>query len=181
MYNRNLIDYLPENLRTIKEYEAILTLAMQPEMVALWEAVDNMLNDQFIDDATENGVSRREKIMKIVPKSNETLDARKFTIHTKNNQQPPFSIRVLEKQLEALCGEDGYEVTRDVANKILTVRVALTAESNFADVADLLERVVPADMVIDLSLKYNQHYKFATFTHEQLQNFTHEQLRNEVF
>ena len=85
MYNRNLIEYLPENLRNVKENEAILTMAEQPEMVSSWGAIDNALNDQFILDATENGVSRLEKIMKVAPKAGETLDSRKFTLLVKNN------------------------------------------------------------------------------------------------
>lgn len=181
MYERNLIEYLPENLRDVKENKAILTIAEQPEIENVWDAVDDVLKDQFILDATENGVSRLEKIMKVVPKANETLDSRKFTLLTKNNEQVPFTITSLKKQLELLCGEDGYDVTRNVATKVLTVRVALAAENNYNDVEALLERIVPANMVIDLSLKYNQHNKLTSYTHEELQNFTHERLRNEVF
>ena len=54
MYERNLIEYLPPFERDIKELDAILTKAEQPEMVSLWESVDNVLNDQFIQDATES-------------------------------------------------------------------------------------------------------------------------------
>ena len=181
MYNRNLIEYLPENLRDVGENKAILTMAEQPEMVSSWDAVDNALNDQFILDATENGVSRLEKIMKVAPKADQSLDERKFALLTRNNEQVPFTFSSLERQLELLCGENGYDVTRDVENKILTVRVALVAKHNYDDVEALLERIVPADMIIDLSLKYNRHNKFASLTHEELQNFTHERLRNEVF
>ena len=182
MYERNLIEYLPENLREVKENHAILTMAEQPEMVNLWDAMDDVLNDQFILDATENGVSRYEAIMKIAPKANQTLDDRKFAVLTKNNEQPPYTFAALKKKLELLCGEDGYSVTRDVKNKVLTVRVALTSKNNYGDVETLLERIVPANMVIDLSLMYNQHKMYEKYTHEQLHNnFTHEQLRNEVF
>lgn len=181
MYDRRLIDYLPNSEKTFKEFDAIMTDAEDPEMSLVWGASEDVMNDQFIQDATENGVSRWEKIIGIIPKATETLDARKFTILLKNNEQPPFTITALKKQLETLCGEGEYEVIRDVASKTLSVRVALTAKSNFNDVEELLERVVPANMVIDLSLKYNQNNAVATYTHEQLQNFTHEQLRNEVF
>lgn len=180
MYNRKLIEYLPEFLRDVKEYEAILTLAEQPEMVALWEAEENALNDQFVVDSTENGVSRWEKILGIIPKATDSLEMRKFSILTRTNEQLPFTLTTLNEQLKSLCGEDGYEVKLDAANYILSVKVALTAKSNFNDVNLLLKRVVPANMIIDLSLKYNQQNVISAFTHESLQNFTHEQLRNEV-
>lgn len=182
MYERNLIEYLPENLRDVKENKAILTMAEQPEMESLWGSMDDVLNDQFILDATENGVSRFEAIMKVVPKADQSLDERKFTLLTKNNEQVPFTIASLEQRLALLCGESGYSVTRDVANKVLIVRLALESESNYSEVEALLERIVPANMVIDLSLMYNQHKMYEKYTHEQLHNnFTHEQLRNEVF
>lgn len=180
MYERNLIDYLPPFERNIKEFDAILTQAEQPEMVLLWKVFDDILDDQFIETATENGVSRWERILGIVPKKKQTLEDRKFTILTRTSEKPPFTITSLEKQLETLCGAGNYEVIRDVAAKILHVRIALAAQSNFNDVAILLDRIVPANMVIDLILKYNQHEKVALSTHKDLQSFTHEHIRNEV-
>ena len=176
-----MIDYLPEFLRGVKEFDAILTLAEQPEMVELWKAEENALNDQFISDATENGVSRWEKILGIVPKANDTLDVRKFSILTRINEQLPFTLVTLNEQLKTLCGEDGYDLKLDANNYTLSVKVALTAKSNLNDVDALLKRVVPANLVVNLSLKYNQHNVFSAYSHESLQAFTHEQLRNEVF
>ena len=180
MYDRKMIEYLPECLRNVKEYEAILTMAVQPEVEILWNRLDDMLNDQFIQDATENGVSRYEKIMKIVPRADKTLEERKFALITKNNEHPPFTIKWLEKQLEMLCGKGGYSVSRDVGKKILTVRVELAVSGNYNNVEALLERVVPANMEIDLSLMYNKHKEYSTYTHEGLKTLTHNQIRNKV-
>ena len=180
MYERNLIDYLPTFERNIKEFDAILTKAEDPEVNIGWDAIVGAFDDQFISDANENGVSRMEKIMKIVPKATDTLDSRKFTLLTRTSEQPPFTITALKKQLETLCGEGNYEVTRDVEAKALYVKVALVASSSFKDVGVLLERIVPANMTIDLTLKYNRNELYTTYTHEALQSFTHERLRNEV-
>lgn len=180
MLERKLIDYLPPVERDVAEFEAILTTAEQPEMSMSWDAVHDVLNDQFISDATENGVSRFEKIMKIVPKATETLDSRKFTLLTRMSEQAFFTITILKKQLGNLCGEDNYEVTRDVKNKKLTVKIALVAKSDFNEMKILLDRIVPANMEIDVIIKYNHHGKFTSFTNKQMQMFTHEQLRNEV-
>lgn len=180
MYERNLIEYLPEFLRGVKEYQAILTFAEQPEMVALWEAEENALKDQFIVDATENGVSRWERVLGITPKGTDSLDVRKFSILARINEQLPFTLTTLKEQLKSLCGEDGYEVNLDAKKYTLSVRVALTMESNFENVGLLLKRIIPANLVVDLSLKYNQHFKYTSNTHEGLATFTHEQLRNEV-
>ena len=180
MYDRNLIDYIPPFLRDVREYKAILEDAEQPEMVLIWDAAKNALNDQFIVDATENGISRWEKILGIIPKATLTLDERKFTILTKINEQLPFTITTLNERLTSLCGKDGYSLTLDNTNYTLDVKVALTAKNNFEDVNSLLQRIVPANLVVTLSLRYNQYETMAKLTHEQLKAYTHYGLRNEV-
>lgn len=177
--DRNLIDYLPQVLKEKRE----LKLTFQSEQIEIeksWDALKNALNDQFVVDSTEYGVSRWEKILGIIPKATETLDIRKFRILTRLNEQLPYTFTTLKQQLEALCGSDGYSLT--LKNEIYTieVKVNLIAKSNFDDVAALLHRVIPANMVIDLKLIYNQQSTLSQFTHGQLQAYTHNQLRSEV-
>lgn len=180
MYNRNLIEYLPEFLREVKENKAILTMAEQPEMVTVWKAIDNALKDQFVEDATEYGVARWEYILKITPKATDTLESRKFSILTRINEQIPFTLTSLNEQLKSLCGEDNYEVRLDSQNYKLSVAVALEAANNLQDIEALLNRTVPANLIIELGIKYNRHEKYTTTKHEALSSFTHYQLRNEV-
>lgn len=180
MYNRHLIEYLPDFLRSVREYKAILTDAFEPEVVELFQAIENALSDQFIETASEYGISRWEKMLKIVPKSTHSLEDRRFTILTRLNEQPPFTMEALKQKLENLCGKDGYSVEVDVEKFILKVRIALTSRNAFDDVCVLLERVVPSNMVIDVSLMYNQHKAFSQYTNGQLTAYTHHQLRNEV-
>lgn len=180
MYERNLIEYLPEFLRDVKEYQAILTMAEQPEMVELWKAEENALKDQFISDATENGIARWEKVLGIKPNKDDDLELRRFTIKTRINEKLPFTVTNLKDQLELLCGKDGYAVTLDAENYTLMVSVALTARSSLGDVNSFLKRVVPANMIVSVKIKYNYHELFESKTHESLSQYTHERLRNEV-
>ena len=180
MYDRKLLEYLPPVLRGVREYGAILEDAQQPEMVSAWGGLENVLKDQFIVTATENGVKRWEQILGIVPKGTESLDARKFTILARMNEQLPFTYAMLEEQLRSLCGVDNYTLTIQHGDYGVYVQVGLKAKSNYDDVAGLLRRVVPANMVLYLSLKYNQQQTLAKFTHRELGSHTHNQLRNEV-
>lgn len=181
MYKRQLMNYLPHILREVREFKAILNDAEQPEMVAMWGAADDALKDQFVVDATENGVARWEKILGITSKATATLDERKFTILSRINEQIPFTLRTLEEALDSLCGSDGYSVQLKENEYTLIVKVALVAASNYNDVKNLLDRVVPANMVIRLEVLYNPHNIFKASTHQELNAYTHYQLRNEVF
>lgn len=179
--HRNLIDYLPEFLREIREYKAILTDAVQPEIVELFDNLERVLNNQFIETSDEYGVSRWEKMLGISPKPTYSLDDRKFGILTKMNEQLPYTTRSMEKRLESLCGKGNYKVDVDANNFTLNVGVALTAQNSYKDVYAMLEKVVPANMVINLYLIYEQNKKWSAYTHEQLSGYTHHVLRNGVY
>lgn len=175
--DRNLIDYIPMVLRDILEFKEIMDTD-QSELSELWDAVENALDDQFVNTATNYGVSRWEKILKIIPKATETLDTRKFRILARLNEQLPFTLTSLKQQLESLCGTDGYVI--ELQDCTLIVRVALVAKSNFDDVDQLLKRVAPANIVVDLTLKYNQHKTIKQYLNSQLKQYSQREIRNEV-
>ncbi len=175
----DLLNYLPPILHEVKEYQ-VLSNVEKREIDDIISAINQLKDDQFISTSSSNGVQRREKIMNITPKGADTLEDRKFRILVRMNEQLPNTLRTLTRQLVNLCGEDGYSLVLDHNNYKLKVRIALTAKSNFQDVGNLLNRIVPANLIIDLSLLYNQHITLAKYTHSQLAAYTHEQLRNEV-
>jgi len=173
------INYIPPILKEYKELIAIANTE-NPELNLLWQSLEDILNDQFINDATENGVKRWEKILTIIPKGTDTLDFRKFRVLSRLNEKLPYTYRVLEQQLITLCGEDGYYLELKNNEYTLIVKIDLTARSKFNDVGNLLDRIVPSNMIIDLTLLYNQNSTLANFTHAQLSAYTQDQLRNEV-
>lgn len=177
---RKLIDYLPPVIRNVREYQAIMNDGEQAEVSVLWDAVDAAFNDQFVNSATVNGVERWENILGIKPKGTDTLDARKFRILSRLNEQLPYTLPVLKSMLQSLCGEDGYSV--EVQNELYTlkVKIALVAKSNFDDVGVLLNRVVPANMIIELELKYNTWGTLKEFTWGFLKTQTWKEIKNEV-
>jgi hypothetical protein len=175
----DILTYIPPVLRDYKEYKAIAT-AINPELNLLWQAIEDALNDQFIMNSTENGVKRRENILKIIPKGTDTLDERKFRLIARENEKLPYTYRALEQNIIKLCGKDGYSLTVSNNTFTITVRLALTNKSNYNDVDSLIHKLAPENMVIDLSLLYNQNSTLAKFTHAQLSAYTQDQLRNEV-
>ena len=175
----NLIDYLPGVLREIKEFKALAT-AENPEAIKLWEELENVLDDQFVNESTLNGVKRWERILGIKALDTDVLSDRRFRILSRLNEQLPYTYRNLDAQLALLCGTDGYKLILDNSAYALTVKVALTAKKKFTEVGDLLNRVVPCNIVISLLLMYNQWIIFERYTWEQLEQYTWEQLREEV-
>ena len=173
------MSYWPEVIQAIKEFKAIAA-AEDPEITEVWSSIDDVFSDQYIESATLNGVKRLEAMLGIVPRATETVEDRKFTILTKWNEQLPYTDKSLRQRLDTLCGTDGYTMTVGILDYTVTVRVELTAKNQFDAVGDLLDKVVPMNMIIDIDLRYNQNSTLSAFTHGQLSVYTHDQLRNEV-
>ena len=180
MYSdRLLVDYLPTVLKEYREYQALM-FAEQPEIFQVFEEIQIALNNQFILSSNEIGVKRWEKMYNIALMVSYTLDERKFAILAKQMEQLPYTHRRLEQILEQMCGTSGYQLEVDTENYIVKVKIALAAKNKFSETVATLRRVCPADMIVDVSLLYNQHVNLGKLTHAQLSEYTHDQLRNEV-
>lgn len=177
--DRNMIDYYPRVLQLVQEVIG-MSDGQQEGFDQLWDNLGTAMGDQFLSTATEYGIARWEGILGISPRGGDTLEDRRFRVKARVNEQLPYTMRVLEQKLVTLCGEDGYSITLNHGAYTLTVKVALSAKSNFDDVDDLVRRIAPANLVIIVELKYNQYETLSKFTHRQLANYAHDQLRNEV-
>lgn len=172
-----VIEYWPPFLAALLEFQA-LAGAQQPELDTAQAAVRAAPDDFFLSTASEQAVERWERMLGLPVLRSAPLSERRFRILARTAEQRPFTVRRLRELLATLCGPDNAAVTVD--GYTLTVRVALTARRSFDDVAALLDRVVPLNMQVDLSLLYNQYGALAPYTHAQLAAWTHERLRNEV-
>lgn len=175
---RRLIDYLPPFIQRFKEMLRIMETE-QNEFELTWQNAENALADQFVMTATINGVKRWEKIYEIIPKDTDTLEERRFVILSKMNEQPPYTMAALENVLTALCGEDGYTLFMNYNEYEMTVKLAVDNEKNFEAVVELLDKILPANIVRKVSL-FNTYDMLSEFTHEQLARFTHDELRKSV-
>ena len=176
---RNLFEYYPEPLREFKEIR-VLSDTEQEEVEQLEKAQKALLADQFVTTATENGISRWEAILGTQPRVTASLDERKFAILTRLSQELPYSMGMLRRQMNFLCGEEGYSLELKNQEYLLIVRIALVSRNSYKDVARLLKRIVPANLAIDLSLLYNRYSMVKVFTHRQLKAYSHDGIRNEV-
>lgn len=151
---------------------------MQPEIEKLWEAVDKVMNNRFIDSATNEGISVLESEYGITPKIRD-LDTRKFVLLTKWHENPLNSYRCVYNKLESLCGEENFHMSITGFN--LYVELALEISEKYDAVVKMLKEIVPANIVITVQIMYNKHDALKGFTHTELKAFTHERLRKEVF
>lgn len=175
----DLSRYLPDVLKNIREMRAIMD-AETPEIQAIWDACEDCFNDQFVQEATENGVARREKIFGITPYGTDTLEDRKFRLLAKYNEDIPYTRNRLKNMLASLCGEDGYSIAFVTAEFTVNVKVALTAKKQTEVIEELLESVLPYNMVFTVELLYNTWEQVQALTWQDVKALTWKELKEEV-
>ena len=137
----DLKEYLPDVLKDVQEMRAIME-AETPEVQAIWDACEDCMNDQFISEATENGVARREKMLGITPFATDTLDDRKLRLLSRYNENIPYTRKSLAALLESLCGAGGYILTITTATFTVNVKVALGVKKQETIISETLERIL---------------------------------------
>ena len=190
METSNLIEYFPDRWRSLREVQAICDADITPAeegdrhtIQHLWDCMEIELNNAFIlpyenePGAEEYACSRWESMLKIVPANDMTLDDRQFNIRTKLFQVAPYTYRSLQKTLSALIDESGFEISRDVGAKILTVKIAVSNRFKAQAISELLDRIVPADMLLNVEIIYTTHDHMSAYTHDELSTYTHDELK----
>lgn len=144
----NLISYLPQILQDKEEYIKAFN-ADNKEIKILHDKLDDVLNDQFLEDLTITGIKRWEKIMSIVPKSNETLEDRRFRIFSKYISKLPYSEKFLRNWLDNIVGEGNYELT--INNSTYNIHLESDARNQdwFEEVHSFVSSVKPCNMTLD--------------------------------
>lgn len=176
----NILEYLPQVFSEVREM-IVHAESQKPELESLWAANDNAYSDQFLYTMTENGVKRWESILGIQPMGGDTLEDRRFRIINKINAQLPYTFRMLEAHLNQLCGKDGYTMSYNPDTWTLRIRVALTRKSQLNAVREIIEEMIPVNLILDYNLQYNSHAILSVFTHAQLNKYTHGELRSTPF
>lgn len=172
-------DYWIEEIKNTREF-TLLSHIEDEEMLLVKDKINKLIDDQFIETATEKGIARREKILKIEPFADDTLETRRFRVSNRWNESLPYTYKVLTNKLNQMCGNDGYTIELNRDSYTLKIRIELTQKRMFEEAKMMVRRICPANLVIDIELRYNQHKDFVTIAHKTLKSYSHNQLRNEV-
>lgn len=165
----------PEIIKNIPDIKQIYDInEMQGD--ALDQTVEQIDNDMNLDEMDASTVERWETILKIVPARSDTLDVRRFRIKTKITDSMPYTYRALERKLDDMCA-GAYDIVIDRVNQSIKVNLGLASQKKINDVMNMLEEMVPLDMIIDTSVLYNAHGYLAQYPHCILAQFTHKELR----
>lgn len=165
--NRKLTDYLPPELRDVREFRAVFDRE-DAQLDAFSANALDAFRDNFltvIDDdpltATVAGVAHWERLLGITPKSDQSLSDRKLVILQKLWFKQPYTMQTLITQMEALVGGGKYKIDASrLSEYILKISVDLGEKSKFNAVLAMLDWILPANLALNLTLLYNTHEQF---------------------
>ncbi len=175
----NLIAYIPPFMREYAEIAALLN-AEDPELQAVWDATDGSLDETFISTADEYGIGRFERILGITPATTDTLDIRRQRVLAYWNSDTPYTWWTLQNFLTQMCGSGEYTCTLDNDEYTLNIVLSLSVKHILSDLVKILSSMIPANIVLTVSLDYNKWRDFTAKTWGELRTLTWNQMREDV-
>lgn len=146
--NVDLVGYLPPFMQKYKEPVAALK-AEEPEFNVIWKAADRVLYNHFISTADEYGISRYEKMLKIFPSTDDTLESRRSRVQSKWFNMIPYTWKVLLSKLTVLCGDTDFSLTNNFKEGYtLFVDTDLELYGQVEELENIINTMIPENIVV---------------------------------
>lgn len=143
----DLISYLPHVLQVVREFQAISNVE-NPEFQVVFDTSEQVLNNLFIQTGYLNGIKRYEKILKIKPSENDTLETRRFRVLSRWNDRIPYTWNSLIEKLNTLCGQDNYTISLQNDIYTLNLETHLGVYGTVDELNILLDGIIPCNLII---------------------------------
>lgn len=142
----NLVSYFPPFMQAYREPVAALE-AENPEFQIIWEAADRVLKNNFISTADEYGIARFEKILKILPSTEDTLESRRARVQSRWFDMIPYTLKMLIKKLTVLCGDTDFTITKAYQNYRIEIITGLGLFGQVEELERIVKDIVPCNMI----------------------------------
>ena len=147
MSDVKLLDYLPPFLREYREFGAIAG-AEEPELQRFSTKSLKLLKNQFIETADDDGIAEFEKILGILPQSNEPLESRRSRVMSRWFSEIPYTLQTLILKLKALCGEGNFSVEENYDFYEMKIKTELELLGQVEELLEIIDSVVPCNMQV---------------------------------
>lgn len=151
--NVDLISYLPLFIQRYREIEEIMkseNIILQDE----WKNLKQAFKNNFIFQTDAYGISLFEKMMKIYPKSYDSLKDRQRKVYAKWNATIPYTWKWLVGYLDGYFLNTSTKATPVLFNNEYRLDIRLT-NSDFFSSRDFelyyeLRKLIPANLILNL-------------------------------
>ena len=141
-----MLDLWPSIMREFKEFQKIAEIEGSL-FEQLEQEIQNIVDDQFIQTATEKGIRQRERLLGITPSRLDDLEYRRFRVLVRWNDRLPYTYRVLKNKLDQIF-KDNYKLEILHDQYLLIIEVNTFDWQVYSNVVEEIRNMVPANMVI---------------------------------
>ena len=175
----DIYSYFPPVVAETKEIKHISN-ALTNEFKRLQKARDETYKNQYVSTLEPSGCKRWETMLDIPSKQTDSLETRRIRIASQIVSEIPYTKATLESYLTNICGDTDYLLAIDHSKLSVVVKLELTNKEQQSIVESTLEKIIPANMILDVSLRYRKHEELAKYTYGQLAAYTHGDLRGKT-
>ncbi|MBQ6165241.1 MAG: hypothetical protein IJK23_12265 [Clostridia bacterium] len=182
-----LFDYLPQIFAGVADFQALFGALRSGESTSPG-SVDTA--DADIKQAGYNQFPLSEQIDYTgairwanalrVYSPGKTREELLFSVRSLLEERRPYNLSELKRMLNKLVGPEGesYSLTVDVPGRRITVKLALAGASAYNDTVKLLQRIIPAQLILNVQIMYNRYSAYVGMTHGEMHGKTHQKLRS---
>ncbi len=140
--------YLPEFISNTEEFQQ-LDATVSVEINKLRDKLLQLQDNQFIESADDEGLSRYEKMLSI-PYSKDVA-TRRFNILNKYNSTIPFTMMWLTNTLNTTLGKGNFLLDMNCNNYALTISVASSKEHLISSLYKDLRKKIPCNLILNIT------------------------------
>lgn len=144
---RQLIDYLPPVMAELLEMQGI-TSAVQPQIDALWNQTEYLLDELYIPYASGIGLKRWEKLLGLP--SSGSIENRRKAILLVLQSRLPYTETFLKDYLEEVLGD--VILTVDYGQYSISIEAGSENEEILSSLSVQLRQIIPANMALFLAI-----------------------------
>ena len=153
MYKERMNGYYPLVVQAIKEFQAIIN-SEYPEIEALHEGNERVLTDAYLTTMTEERIEQWEKILKIQPIENSTIEDRRDTILARVRGQGKLNTALINSIVNTFTGGTAISY---IVDSVLYVEITPPPENKqyqFTNVEQELALKVPSHLGLRVARNY---------------------------
>ena len=140
--------YLPEFIDGIKEFQE-LDKTVSVEIDELRKRLQQLQDNQFIESANSEGLSRYEKMLSIPYV--EDVATRRFNILNKYNSTIPFTLTWLTNMLNTTLGKGNFLLDMNYKEYTLTISVLASKEHLIEMLYKDLRKKIPCNLILNIT------------------------------
>ena len=175
----DIYSYFPPVVAETKEIKHISN-ALTNEFKRLQKARDETYKNQYVFTLEPSGCKRWETMLNIPSKQTDSLETRRMRIASQIVSEIPYTKETLQSILTNMCGDTEYLLNIDHSKLSVVVKLELTVKEQQKIVESTLESIIPANMILDVSIRYRAHEEVANYTYGQLASYTHGEIREKI-